>query len=87
MKGITSIEVSFGSQTPITRGYVVEAYAGNANGKKIGEVLINNTKGMQPGKAVITAEGPISAKGISFRIRKADPAETAVMAVSGFRLF
>jgi hypothetical protein len=87
VKGITSIEISFGSQTPVTKGYMVEAYEGNVNGKKIGEVLINNTKAMQPGKAVIKAKGPISAKGMSFRIRKADPAETAVMAVSGFRLF
>jgi glucose/arabinose dehydrogenase/cytochrome c551/c552 len=86
LTGIKAIEINYASQSPLTKGYIVEAYEGSVDGKKIGEVAIANTGAGQGGKAVIKAAGPLTGRGIVFRIRKADPAETVVMAVTGIRL-
>jgi cytochrome c len=86
VSGLTSIEIGYGSQSPLTKGYIVEAFEGSVNGRKIGEVAIANTRAGQTGMAMIKSGSPVNVKGLAFRIRKADPAETVMMGITGFRL-
>ena len=86
IKGVNLIEVNYMTQSALSSGYIVEAFEGNANGKKIGELTIHQLKGMVPAKAVMKLAMPLTTKGIAFRIRKADPAESVVMVITGFGL-
>jgi cytochrome c len=86
LNGVKGIEVSLGSQAPITKGYIVELYEGNVNGRKIGEAKIMNSK---PGsiKKVFLLAGSTNAIGLGIRVRKADPAQSTPIAITAVRLF
>ena len=86
LNGVKGIEVSFGAQAPITKGYIIEVYEGNVNGKKIGEARIVNSKAGVNKKMFMLA-GPINASGLGIRVRKADPGEGTPIAITAVRLF
>jgi hypothetical protein len=87
LKYITSVELQYGIQTPLGKGYVVELRMDKPDGQKLGEVLISS--GAKPGlenKANIRVGTPVDGvHHIYFAIRKADASENNPMALSTFR--
>jgi cytochrome c len=87
MKYITSVELKYGIQTPLGKGYIVELRMDKPDGQKLGEVLISS--GAKPGfenKTSIRVGSPADGvHHIYFVIRKADASENNPMAISAFR--
>jgi hypothetical protein len=80
------VELTYGMQEPLQKGYVVEWYADRPGGTKLGEARI--AAGGKPGASRIKV--PLQNTGdhprkLYVMIRKADAAETKMMALSSMR--
>ncbi len=85
VKGISGVEVGYGSQKPLTAGFVIEAYESGVDGKKVGEAKLGASKPGALSVAMIKFNQPLTGKGIVFKVHKAAP-ETEAVAITGFRL-
>ena len=83
IKGISSMEVTYASQSPLVGGYIIEAFEGSV---KIGEVTVSGNKPMMPSKALMKLNGVTGGKAVVFKIRKVNPSEGTAVYISGFRL-
>ena len=83
---VTGVEISYGMQEPLKKGYVIELYADRPGGTKLGEVKI--AAGGKPGinsiKTALQNTGDHSRK-LFVLVRKADPSESATLAVTSLR--
>jgi len=87
IKGISSMEVMYASQSPLVEGYIIEAFEGTKEGKKIGEVKISGNKPMAPSKGLMKLNGVTGGKPVVFKIKKVNPSEGTAVYITGFRLF
>jgi len=87
IKGISSMEVMYASQSPLVEGYIIEAFEGITDGKKIGEVKISGNKPMAPSKGLMKLNGVTGGKPVVFKIKKVNPSEGTAVYITGFRLF
>jgi len=87
IKGISSMEVMYASQSPLVEGYIIEAFEGITDGKKIGEVKISGNKPMAPSKGLMKLNGVAGGKPVVFKIKKVNPSEGTAVYITGFRLF
>jgi glucose/arabinose dehydrogenase/cytochrome c551/c552/type 1 glutamine amidotransferase len=83
---VNSVELTYGMQEPLQKGYVVEWYADRPGGTKLGEVKIasGGKAGFNSIKTPLQNTGDHPRK-LYVLIRKADPAETKMMALSSMR--
>lgn len=83
---VTGVELTYGMQEPLQKGYIVEWYADRPGGTKLGEVKI--AAGGKPGfnrvKVPLQNTGDHPRK-LYVMIRKADPLETKTMALSSMK--
>lgn len=83
---VTGVEISYGMQEPLKKGYVIEFYADRPGGTKLGEAKI--AAGGRPGinsiKAALQNTGDHSRK-LFLIVRKADRTESATMAVTSLK--
>jgi hypothetical protein len=83
---VTGVELTYGMQEPLQKGYIVEWYADRPGGTKLGEVKI--AAGGRPGfnsvKVPLQNTGDHPRK-LYVLIRKADPQETKTMTVSSMK--
>lgn len=82
---IRNIEVTYLGQTKFTKGYIVEVFENNINGKKLGEKLLTELVPMAPNKALVPIASATTKK-IVISLKKADAAEVAPIAVMSFKL-
>ena len=85
---VTSVELIYGMQEPLQKGYLIEWYADRPGGTKLGETKI--PAGGKPGFSSVKV--PLQNTGDHPRklyvlIRKSDSTETKTMAVSAMKFF
>jgi hypothetical protein len=83
---VTAVELNYGMQEPLQKGYIVEWYADRPGGTKLGELKI--AAGGKPGFNQVRV--PLQNTGDHARklyllIRKADQAETKVIGVMSMK--
>jgi glucose/arabinose dehydrogenase/cytochrome c551/c552/type 1 glutamine amidotransferase len=85
LSGIKAMDIMYGGQGTITKGYLVELFDGSVTGKKLGEVKIDKMVGQQENKVSIDVPPGTSTKRIVLKITKLE-GETAIVVLMGATL-